>query len=292
MNALNPSSSVPDAIERLAPAIVGLVTRRHAGAGLLWRDGVVVGSASVLWRASHVSMVLPDGEQIRGEVRGIDAGTDLAAVSFSGATLPLAERSDAAARVGDFVFAVGRDPSGLLQASFGHVGAVAGEWRTWRGGRVERLIRLDGGLYPGYAGAPVADASGRVIGIASSAFSRHHGVVLPVATVDRVIDQLLAHGRVEQGYLGIAGQPVRATLDGAAVDGLLVSSVAEEGPAARGGLLVGDVIVKLDGEPVGSLDNLRGALQVGAEVRVLIARGGAGRELTLAVAQRPSSRCG
>jgi S1-C subfamily serine protease len=112
-----------------------------------------------------------------------------------------------------------------------------------------------------------------------------------VATVDRVLDALLAHGRVLHGYIGIAVQPVRATLDGAATDGLLVSSVAEEGPAARAGLLVGDVIVQVGGQPVGSLDDLRKQLQVGARVAVRVARGGVGHELALEVAERPASRC-
>ena len=291
----NPSSSpeLPDTVERLAASVVGLATRRQRSSGVLWRQGVVVGSASALWRASTVAVVLPDGEQVQGELRGVDGATDLAAVTFAGGAMPLPEGAATATapRVGDFVFAVGRKPSGLTQASFGHVGAVAGAWRTWRGGRVDQLIQLDGGLYPGFDGAPVANASGQVLGIASSAFSRHHGVVLPAATVDRVLDQLLAHGQVQQGYLGIAAQPVRATLDGGAVDGLLVSSVADDGPAARGGLRVADVIVKLAGQPVGSLEALRDSLQPGARVQVLVARGGHGVELTLDVVQRPSSRC-
>jgi serine protease Do len=292
MNSLNSPSDLPDTVERLAASVVGLVTRRHRSSGVLWRNGVVIGSASALWRSSSVSLVLPDGEQVQGEVRGVDGGTDLTAVTFSSGAMPVAERAAAAApRAGDFVFAVGREPSGLTQASFGHVGSAGGEWRTWRGGRVDRLIRLDGGLYPGLDGAPVADASGQVLGIASSAFSRHHAVALPVATVDRVLDQLLAHGRVQQGYIGIAAQPVRATLDGAAVDGLLVSSVAEDGPAGRAGLLVADVIVKVGGELVGSLEALRELLQVGAQVRVLVARGGRGHELSLEVAERPSGHC-
>jgi S1-C subfamily serine protease len=292
MNTVASPPSLPDAVERLAASVVGVATRRHAGSGVLWRNGVVVASASALWRASAVSLVLPDGEQAQGEVRGVDGGTDLAAVTFASGALPVAERAAAATpRVGDFVFAVGREPSGLTQASFGHVGSVAGEWRTWRGGRVDRLIRLDGGLYPGLDGAPVADASGQVLGIASGALSRHHGVVLPVATVDRVLDQLLAHGRVQQGYIGIAAQPVRATLDGASVEGLLVSSVAEDSPAARAGLQVADVIVKVGGQPVGSLEGLRELLQVGAQVRVLVSRGGQGHELSLEVAQRPGARC-
>lgn len=292
MNTQSSSSALPDTVAHLAASVVGMATRHRGGSGVLWRNDVVVGSASMLWRASHVSLVLPNGEQVQGEMRGADGSTDLAAVAFASGDMPLAAHAaEVESRVGDFVFAVGRKPSGLTHASFGHVGAVAGEWRTWRGGRVERLIQLDGGLYPGLEGAPVADASGRVLGIASSAFSRHHGVVLPVATIDRVLDQLLAHGQVRQGYVGIAAQPVRATLDGTAVDGLLVSSVADEGPAAHAGLQVADVIVKVGGEPVASLDALRALLQVGARVSVLVSRGGQGRELSLEVIQRPTSSC-
>jgi serine protease Do len=293
MNHPATPASLPDAVAQLAPCVVALVTRRHRSSGALWRSGVVVGSASALWRASSVSVVLPGGESVPGEVRGVDGATDLAAVSVASDALPLAEpAATPAPRIGDFVFAVGRAASGLTQASFGHVGSTGGPWRTWRGGQVDSLIRLDGGLYPGLDGAPVADASGRVLGIATSAFSRHHGVVIPVATVQRVLDQLLAHGRVPRGYLGIAAQPVRASLDGAAIDGLLVSSLAADGPAARAGLLVGDVIVKVAGQAVDSLDALRQHLVVGAQVRVGVARGGRAVDLTLDVAERPHSRCG
>ncbi|MEJ8856931.1 S1C family serine protease [Variovorax robiniae] len=293
MDVSNSSSALPDAVARLAPSVVGVATRRRSGSGVLWRAGVVVTSASAVWRASSVSLALPDGEHVPGEVRGTDGSTDLAVVTFESRSMPVAERAAAGtSRIGDFVFALGRDASGLAQASFGHVGSVAGEWRTWRGGRVDQLIRLDGGLYPGLTGAPVADGAGKVIGIASDALSRHHGVVLPVATIDRVLDQLLSHGRMRHGYLGIAAQPVRATFDGSAVDGLLVSSLADDGPAARAGILVSDVIVKVDGEAVTSLAALRDRMTVGAQVRVLLSRGGAAHEITVEVGERPASRCG
>jgi serine protease Do len=305
MDRMNTSSMAPslqDGVDRLAACVVGIVAHPNHGSGVLWRDGVVVGSASVLRRASSVGLVRPDGEQVQGELRGFDCGTDLAAVAIPSVTsvtsgtsgaMTVAERAgDAPVRIGDFVFTVGRSAAGLTQASFGHIGAVAGEWRTWRGGQVDRLIRLDGGLYPGFAGAPVADAAGRVIGIASHALSRHHAVVLPASTVDRVLDELLAHGRVPQGYLGIAAQPVRATLDGAAVDGLLVSSLADDGPAAQAGVRVSDVIVEIGGHVASSLEVLRGILKVGARLPVLLSRGGARVEVVLEVGQRPASRCG
>ena len=289
---------LPDAVQRLAASVVGLSMRRGGASGVVWKPGVAVTSASALWRAHRLQVVLPDGEPVAGDIRGVDPATDLAAVTFEGAgvsAVPAAERASAAEpRVGDFVFAVGREPSGRVQASFGHVGAAGGEWRTWRGGRVERLVRLDGGLYPGLAGAPVADASGLVLGVASPALSRHHGVVLPVATIDRVLAQLLAHGRMQRGYLGIAAQPVRAVMDGNATDGLLVSSVAADGPAAQAGLLVGDVIVSAGGQPVASIEALRdqlGAEQVGGRLRLRVARGGQAVELSLDVAERPSRGC-
>ncbi len=293
MHTAPTQEELPRSVARVAASVLGVATRRHRSAGVLWRPSVLVGSASALWRASSVALTLPDGEQVQGQVRGIDGATDLAAVQFDSAALPVAEHATAAAaQVGDFVFAVGREPSGLTQASFGHVGMAGGAWRTWRGGRVDHLIRLDGGLYPGLSGAAVANASGQVLGVASDAFSRHHGVVLPVATVDRVLDQLLAHGRVQNGYVGVAVQAARVVRDGSPVDGLLVSSLAEDGPAARAGLLVGDVIVQLGDTPVSTPEALRDLLQVGSQVRLSLVRGGQPHAVTLGVDPRPAGRCG
>ena len=95
-----------------------------------------------------------------------------------------------------------------------------------------------------------------------------------------------------RGYLGIAAQPVRAHRDGEAVDGLLVTSVADDSPAARAGLLVGDVIVTLGGEPAGSLERVRERLQVGAQIELGISRGGRAQTLSLQVTERPQPRCG
>lgn len=294
------SPTLPDAVDRAAASVLGVVTRRQAASAVVWQAGVAVTSAGAVWRASQVQLVLPGGEAIEGTVRGIDAGTDLAAVSFtSGASMPAAagpaaDDSPASVRVGDFVFAAGREPEGGVHASFGHIGAVGGEWRSWRGGRIERLIRLDGGLYPGLAGAVVARRDGQLLGIASPAFSRHHAVVLPAATVTRVLTALLAHGRVPRSHLGIAVQGVRAQLEGRTVEGLLVSSVDAEGPAAGGGLLVGDVIVLAGGRPVSTPSALQAALgdvAPGAEMALEVSRAGQRVELRIAVAERPASRC-
>jgi S1-C subfamily serine protease len=289
---------LPDAVARIAASVVGVVTRRQAATGVVWRDGLVVTSAAALWRASRVQLVLPGGEALEATLRGADAGTDLAVLSFTGARVPAAAGDTQAPRtsprVGDFVFAAGREPEGGVHASFGHVGAVGGAWRSWRGGRFDELIRLDGGLYPGLAGAAVAGLAGPVLGIASPVFSRHHAVVVPSATIERVLTALLEHGRVPRAHLGIAVQPVRATLDGVAVEGLLVTSVAEGGPAAQGGLLVGDTIVEAAGQPVRQLEALRTAIAEaapGSTLALVVARAGQRVQLALTAAEKPASGC-
>jgi S1-C subfamily serine protease len=296
------SASLADAVARLAPAVVAVITKHQAASGVLWQDGVIVTSASALWRASQIQLVLPSSEPIGATLRGSDAATDLAALGFDTAAWPGAAapaRGDIdAVRTGDVVLAVGREPSGLVQASFGRIGAtgaVGAEWKSRRGGRIDRLVRLDGGLYPGLDGAPVADATGAVLGIASSAFHRLHGIVLPPTTVDRVVAALLAHGRVTQGHLGIAVQPVRAVLEGASVEGLLVSSVADDSAAARAGLLVGDVIVSVAGAPASRLEALREAIAaaaVGSALPLVVSRAGQRVALEAAVGERPSAEEG
>lgn len=303
MSAASPAS-VPDVdppaaagslaapVAALGASVVGLATRRRgAAAGVVCRPGVVVTTASAIGPADKVRLVAPDGDTHTVAVRGVDPSTDLAVVEAP-AALPVAERRLAdGLRAGDVVFAVGREPSGLLHASFGRLGAAGPAWRTWRGGSVDALLRLDGGLYPGLDGAPVADAAGRWIGVASGALARHHGIVLPLATVDRVVGQLLQHGRVVRGYLGIAAQPVALGRDG---HGLLVAGVADDSPAARAGLLVGDVILSVGGQPVGDVQTLLALLggePVGARVGVQLLRGGQPADVVVDLGERPASRC-
>lgn len=289
-------SSVADAVERVAPSVAGVRARRlGTSTALCWRPGVLVTAASAVGSAERVQVVLADGSAVAGTVRGADPGTDLAVITAEG-NWPVAERRlDPPARVGDFVFAVGRDAAGMVHASFGHVGAVGDAWRTWRGAQVDRYVRLDGGLYPGHMGAPVCDPQGQVLGIASAALARHHGIVLPAATVDRVADTLLAHGRVRRGHLGIAAQPVplspamRSAADVESDTGLLVSGIGDDGAAARAGLLVGDILVSVGGRAVPSIEALRDLLggdQIGSRLRVVLLRGGRREALSVEVDEK------
>ncbi|HEX4459919.1 MAG TPA: S1C family serine protease, partial [Polyangia bacterium] len=165
-----------------------------------------------------------------------------------------------------------------------------GPWQTWLGGSVDRLIRLDGGVYEGLSGAPVADANGAVIGIATSALSRHYGVVVPASTVSRVVGALVAGGRVAPPWLGIGAQAV--PLPGGEGTGLLVSALVPKGPAEQAGLFIGDIVVRAAGAVASDLAALRAALagSVGQQATLVILRGGESKELAITVGERPAER--
>jgi len=296
------SPGVADQVERVAPSVVAIATDRRGGAaGLLWQADVVVSSATAIAHERRPCLVGGDGRAVEGELIGIDPDTDLAAVRVSGVDARAIEQSgDLIPRVGDFVFAVARDVHGGLQASFGHVGATGGAWRSWRGGRIEHRIRLDGGLYRGFNGAAVADCAGRVLGMATSALSRRHGIVLPNVCIDRVLGELLQHGHVRRPYLGIMVQPARtvSSQGGTAaarevLEGLLVSSVAEDAPADLAGLRVGDILLTLDEIALVTPEDLQQRLQdcgIGASVLVGLLRAGQRLSLTITLGERPAAR--
>jgi S1-C subfamily serine protease len=190
------------------------------------------------------------------------------------------------------VLALGYGP----RASWGVISALGPRWRTWRGGEIDRLVRLDLVLYPGFSGGPLVDAAGRVIGLNTSGLARESRLALPVATVARVTDELLRKGHVARAYLGIGMQPVplpeplRAALGLPGDGGLIVVMVEPDGPAARAGLLLGDVLVALDGAPTRDLEDVQAQLggeRIGTTVTALVVRAGARVEVRITVGERP-----
>lgn len=311
MNAISSASVDPPAAASLAAlsdALAAVVERvgrstvairgRGRGAvasGVLWREGLVVTAAHVFRRTpAAVTLTLPDGGSASAALVGIDSSTDLALFRLEGSNLPSADITDAAGvRTGHLAIAVGRSQQGDLTSSFGMVNRTGGAWQTWLGGHVDRLIRLDGGLHDGLSGGPVANASGAVYGIATAALSRSYGIVVPSATVSRVVDALLAKGYVPRAFLGIGAQPV--PLPGAADDvapqqGLLITSLAPGGPAAQAGILLGDIVVDVAGQRAASLHGLRDSLagRIGESVQVSLLRGGAPAQVSVTVGTWPT----
>jgi serine protease Do len=288
-------------VETVSASTVAVIGRRHAVAsGVAWRAGLVVTAAHVFRRTpAAVTLVAAGGREIAATLVGIDSPTDLALFRLAdeASIAPVAFGTAGAVQAGHLAIAVGRSAEGDTIASAGIVNRVGGPWQTWLGGPVDRLIRLDGGVYDGLSGAPVADASGEVIGTATSALSRSYGVVVPAATVNRVVDALLAHGRVTRAWLGIGAQsvplPDAADAPGAGErSGLLITSLASGGPAERAGMLIGDIVVRAAESAAANLRELRAALaaHVGKSVTLAVLRGGQPLELRADVGEWPGER--
>lgn len=293
------SNELADAVERAGRSVVAIHARRRIpSSGVLWRPGVVVSAHHTVRRDEDVTVTLPGGGTAQADVAGRDPGTDLAVLRLRGGEGEPAERGDTAElRVGHLVLAVGRPGEGGVTASLGAVSAVGGEWRTWSGGRMDRLVRLDLAIRDGFSGGPLVDARGRVVGVNTSALARGAALAIPVSTVDRVAEQLLARGRVARGYLGIGTQPVRvpaaaqAAAGTAGGVGLMVVHVEPGGPAEQGGVLMGDVVLELDGTPVadaGHLAALLGGDRIGQAIPVRVLRAGQAATLSVVVGERPA----
>jgi S1-C subfamily serine protease len=293
---LSLSNDLAAAVERAAPAVVAVHARRRLpSTGIHWRPGIVVTAEHTVRTAEDITVTMADGRSLPAVLAGRDPGTDLAVLRVADAGSVVATPGDdAALKVGHMVLALGYGP----RASWGVISALGPRWRSWRGGDIDRLVRLDLVLYPGFSGGPLVDAAGRVVGLNTSGLARETRLALPVTMVTRVADELLQKGHVSRGYLGLGMQPVRlpeplrAQLglgDGA----LIVVMVEPSGPAARAGVLLGDVLVALDGEPVGDLEDVQARLgsdRVGAEISAVVLRGGVRTELRITVGEQPRRR--
>jgi S1-C subfamily serine protease len=298
MPTANPLADLADAlaalVDRIAPHTLAVVGRhrRASATATVWREGGLAVTAAHVLRHSPAALTLvgDGGCTVDASVVGTDATTDLALLRLADTALPAVAAGDAAGvKPGHWVLAVGRSGDGDPVASGGLVNRASGPWQTWLGGPIDRLIRLDGGVDGGLSGAPVADARGAVIGIATAALSRSHGIVVPATTVDRVVDQLLAQGQVGRGFLGVGAQP--ATLPGGQA-GVLVTGLMPDGAAARAGLMVGDLIVRIGGSATPTLQAMRAALagRPGQTVDVELIRAGAATTVPVTVGDWPQRR--
>jgi S1-C subfamily serine protease len=289
------SDDLANIVATTGPAVVRVDARhRMPASGILWSsDGVIVTTHHVVERDENLVVGLPNGEAIPASLVGRDPTTDLAVlrVQASGLT-PLTWAEADALNVGHLVLALGR-PGKTVQAILGVVSALGGSWRTRGGGQIDHYLQTDVVMYPGFSGGPLVNAAGHIVGVNTSALIRGTSLALPTATVRRVIEDLVAHGQVRRGYLGIGTQPAR--LPAALAErlgqetGLLLVSVEPGSPAERGGLFMGDTIVTFDGQAMRHHDDLLALLssdQVGVKVPLRIVRGGELQELQIVIGER------
>jgi len=259
---------------------------------------VVVTAEHTIRREDEIKVALPDGKRVAGQLAGRDPGTDLAVLKLESGKTQVPQFGDPAQlKLANFVLALGRTRSGNLVASAGIIGGIGGEWRTWRGGRIDQSIRLDLELYPGFSGGPLVSVEGKVLGVNTNGLGRGRAVTIPVATVNRTVDELLEKGYIARPYLGVALQPVtipqnlRGKLKSSPVGGLMVLHVEAGGPADKAGIVLGDTIVELAGKPALDMENVRELLasaKVGDSISATVLRGGMPVELSIKLSERPA----
>ncbi len=288
------SDELAGAVEQAGQSTVRVNARRRLPAtGIVWSANLVVTANHVVERDEEITITAPDGTEYPAKLIGRDRGSDLAALQVEGGNLTAATRAPVEeVRVGGLVLALGR--AGALSATIGVVSAIEGPWESGRGRRFNRLVASDAPMFPGFSGGPLVDASGRVVGLLSSHLGRGQTLAIPTGDVEKIVGSLQTHGRVKRGYLGIGAQPVAlpaALCEAQGLEqehGLLLVTVEDGGPAAQGGLMIGDIIVTIAGQPVQSLDSLRQSLgpdSVGSGIPLRVLRGGQTQDVTVTVGE-------
>lgn len=289
------SNGLTSAVEKGgASTILVDARKRYPASGIAYAEDLVLTADHVVTREDDIKVLLPNGNSVSATLAGRDPGSDLALLRIAEKVLTPAHTSDSV-KVGQLVLALGRPSSAGMQASWGIVTAISGPARTSRGGLLDEYIQTETTPYPGFSGGPLISTEGEVLGLNTSGLTRGSSLTIPVKVAWRVADALAKHGTVRRGYLGVRTQPVditesaRQALKREQAHGLLVLWLEEGGPAEAGGLLVGDTLVAISGQPVGDADDLFSALSsdtAGKAIAVEVLRGGRPETITVTVGER------
>jgi S1-C subfamily serine protease len=276
-----------------AVVAVRLAHERHI-TGMVWRSGTVVVSEQSLPRQDDFELVAAGGPVLTAKMVGRDPSTNIAILrpAESMASPPI---SAGEAHTGAVALAIGADGIGGASARLGVVNLAGAEWHSSRGGLIDRRIVLDLRLARREEGGPVFDAAGACLGM-STFGPRGQVIVIPAATIERIVPLLLKDGRVARGWLGVALQAVavpdalRETIDQSS--GLMVMSVAKDGPAAQAGIVAGDIILSVDGTSTHrfrKIARLFGSDCIGRKADLRLIRGGTVITVQTTIAERPAA---
>ncbi len=290
------SDALADAAEKAGKATVLVNARRRMPAsGIVYASDLVLTADHVVEREEDIKVVFADGTEIPAKVAGRDAGSDLAVLKLERAAAAVAEKTKSPARLGQITLVLGRPTPDGIEASLGTVSALGGPIRTGRGGMLERYIRTDSISYPGFSGGPLVAADGTVLGVNTSGLANGAAITIPADVAWKIADVLAKNGRIKHGYLGIRSQTVeipeasQKALKRQQGTGLLVVGVENNSPAAKGGFIVGDILVAVSGKPVLHHDELFTQLDgdvAGKSTSIEILRGGQPQTLNVQVGER------
>jgi len=310
------SAAVAGAVERVGRAVVSVEVRHpvrrrgrperelpgHGSGFVFTPDGFILTNSHVVHGATHVAVRLPDGRELPADLIGDDPDTDLAVVRVGGDPPTAAPLGDSASlRVGQLVIAIGNPLGFQSTVTAGVVSALGRSFRSVSGRLIDDVIQTDAALNPGNSGGPLVDSRGRVIGVNTAVILPAQGICFAVAinTAKFVAAQLIAHGRIRRGRIGVAGQHVpllRLAVRAHGLEaksGVLVTGVEAGSPAERAGLKQGDIIVGFAGQVVGGIDDLHRLLatdRIGTPAVVALLRGADKLELSIVPEESPASR--
>lgn len=277
----------------MAPSVVQ-VQGGHGrpASGVAYAPDAVVTTARAAGGEDRLRVRRADGEVIDAELVGIDPATRVALLKAPGLDArPLTP--GAPPRVGHVAVAIARSWSNGVTATAGLVSIIGGPLSTGRGRAIEQVFRTSAPMHEGFAGGAFVSAGGELLGVATAASIRGLGVVIPASIAWAAAAELLRRGGLKRGYLGIAAQPVKVPQGQRAVAGadeaLLIVDVKDGTPAADAGLLVGDLLLSLDGQALASPDDILDLLigeRVGRAVPVRVLRGGVPADVTVTVRER------
>ena len=290
------SNQLADVVDAAAPSVVQVQGRRRPASGIVYSSDVVLTTVRALGREDGLRVRRHDSSVIDAELAGWDPTTSLAVLRVQGLEGRALAPSTSDARVGHLALAVARSWSNAVTASAGIVSVIGGPLPTGRRRAIDQVIRTSAPMHDGFAGGAFLDVAGGLLGVATAAEIRGLGVVIPARIAWKTAATLLEHGGLKRGYLGIAGQsavlPDSQRSDVARERALLVVGVSSGSPAARAGILVGDVLVAFDRHPVESPEDLLELLSgesIGKDIRLRVLRGGAATDVSVTVGERPSS---
>lgn len=268
--------------ERAAPRIVAVRgADGRSSSGFIWRSGLVVTAEEALEGEDEADVLLDGGKTAKAALLGRDPSTDVALLKLE--TGEFAEWAAAGTvKAASFALVAAR-ANGALLAALTAVSEVGPAWRSMRGGEIDARIVLGTRLGSRSEGAAIVAPDGNLIGMGVSS-PRRRALVIPASTIARAVKTLEEKGYVPRGWLGVMLHPVGT---GA---GAIVLGVEANSPAARAGLLVGDVITTWNGEDVGSVGNMAERLAAGpvnTTVKLGVLRAGNARDIDVTLGERP-----
>jgi len=260
-------------------------------------DGHILTNAHVIEGAEEITVKLTDKREFKAKVIGTDRRTDIALIKIDAGSLPVVRFGDPGRlKVGEWVLAIG-SPFGFENTVT--AGIVSGKGRSLPQETLVPFIQTDVAVNPGNSGGPLFNLRGEVVGINSQIYSRTGGFMglsfaIPIDVANEIAQQLRTSGRVSRGRIGVVIQPVTKDLvESFGLQkpmGALVSSVEKGGPAEKAGVEPGDIILRFDGKPVASnedLPRLVGATKPGTKATLQVWRNKAAREMQVVVAEMP-----